>query len=325
MMTKLNFFEKRPIMDTIGFSIKFINQNFTHLFKSIIVIYLPLYFLLGVLFFVDNEWFTIVIGGWYAWLGQTIRSEIYENVQVSFPIHYIMISLIYQAVSGAFISSVFYSYFILYNKKDINFGIKDLFSEMGKNIWTLMSLNAVITVVMFVTVFFFTRIIMLSFLAESEWVTYAIGLATISIIVYFLIRMIFLQILVVAEETNLIAGVERSIELIKNNWWRVFGVVLAPVLVVLGFVLVLGILSIVFPEIMEFIIYMMWLGRAWIQVSLTFSVCAGFIIQFLTTLYWKTNLFAIYASLYEGKEYKKMYQDVNKLGKKERDENSEDF
>ncbi|KOY87752.1 hypothetical protein AD998_17890 [bacterium 336/3] len=318
-MVSLDFFEKRPVMDTIGFSIKFINQNFTHLFKSIIVIYLPLYFLLGVLYFIDNEWFTIVTGGWYAWLAQTIRSEIYENVQSDFPIHYIIISLLYQAVSGACISSAFYSYFILHSKKGVNFGIKELFAEMGKNIWTLMSLNAIITVVVFVAVFFFTRIIMLSFLAESEWITYTIGLATVSIIVYFLIRMLFLQILAVAEETNLIAGVERSVELIKNNWWNVFGAIVVNVVVLI----LMALLFIALPTYL--ISASNNFDRDVIKVYLLFVTFIGLVFQFFATMFWKINLFAIYGSLYEGKEHKNLYQSVNKLGKKEKEEDHEDF
>lgn len=320
-MVSLDFFEKRPVMDTIGFSIKFINQNFTHLFKSIIVIYLPLYFLLGVLYFIDNEWFTIVTGGWYAWLAQTIRSEIYENVQSDFPIHYIIISLLYQAVSGACISSAFYSYFILHSKKGVNFGIKELFAEMGKNIWTLMSLNAIITVVVFVAVFFFTRIIMIAALSESKYVIYIIGLGTLATIFYFFIRMIFLQILAVTEETNLIAGIERSSEFVKNNWWNIFGVVVVNVVTFSATMLFVVGLPIYIVD--EYDI----LNRAsfFKSLFLIFIILLVALIAFFATIFWKTNLFAIYGSLYEGKEHKNLYQSVNKLGIKEKEEDHEDF
>jgi hypothetical protein len=318
-MVTLNFFEKRPVMDNIGFSIKFIQQNFTHLFKTLIVIYLPMYFLLGVLYLIDAQWFGIVTGGWYAWLVQIVRSEIYENVQINFAVPYMIVSLAYQAISGACISSAFYSYFILHSKKGINFDAKELLSEMGKNIWSLMSLNAIITIVLFVAIFFFTRIVMLSRLAESNAISYLIAFTTLAIIIYFLIRMLFLQILTVTEETNLISGVERSVELVENNWWNVFGVMLANfvILVLMVFVLIM-LPTYILTETKL-------LNRDTMQGFTIFLTLFGLIFQFLATIYWKVCLFSVYGTLYEGKEHKNLYQSINKLGVKEKEEDNEDF
>jgi len=319
MTNKLEFFEKRSVFDTISFSLKFITKNFTHLFKSVVIVYAPLYFLLGVLYFVDAEWFGIVTAGGYAGLSQMIRSEVYDNAQFTLPAHYWAFSLTYQVIVGACISGVFYNHFVLHSQKGANFEKKDLTKEMGKNFLSLVKVNAAIMIVSFIAVFFFTRIIMLSFLTGSALGIFLIISATVCLIVYFFVRLIFLQILTVTEELNLIASLERSTELVKGNWWSIFGVIVVNAVVI-------GVVLLVVVAIPAYLITVnISQSRENVGIYQKLMLGLGYILQFFVMMYWKTNLFAIYASIVENKENKNLHQKVTTLGNREKEEDNEDF
>lgn len=319
MKNTLEFFEKRAIFDTISFSLKFVTQNFTHLFKSAVIVYAPLYLFLGALYFIDEQWFAIVTGGGYMGLMQMVRSEVYDNAQFTLPAHYWVISLAYQVLVGAFISAVFYNHFALYSKKGTDFERNDLTKEMGKSLWALMSVNAIITIVSFIAVFFFTRIIMLSFLTGSILGSFLIISATVCLIIYFFVRLIFLQILAVTEELNLIASLERSTELVKGNWWSIFGVIVVNS-VMIGVVLIV---IVAIPA--YFIAVNMSRSTESMQIYQATMAVLGYILQFLIMMYWKTNLFAMYGSIVENKEGKNLHSKATALGKKEIEEDNEDF
>jgi hypothetical protein len=291
-MNKLNFFQKRDFGENISFSLQFFKQNFLHYFITQYVLSLPIWIGLGVFFYFSIENFKDILN--FMSLGR---------VELSILLFYII-----SIVIGCYVLCISYNYHILYINRGLkNFNYQDVLSE------TISSYGRALVAYVFLTV---------SYLVVStifSWFLQFIGIAGVYILLIVLVAiftyLVFTVLSVVQKKLNLIDSVKYSITLVRDNWWKTFGVffivfIMSYLLLYIANVIIFFILSFTFISFRSFTSDLVEnKGILIILIVLFFSLSINIMSMILNT-----TTFALYGSLVEEKEGVHLKQNIDKLG-----------
>jgi hypothetical protein len=195
---KINFREERDFSQMLNVTFGFIRQNFKKLFYCILYFVVPFALLAG-----------IFNGIYRSRLNQAASGELYyrpwgeygffQNVT---SLNY-LISLFFIYLSFIFISLTVYAYMVLYQDNQGRVEIKD--------VWEMIRSN-------FLQTFYASFGILLMCL---------LGYVVLLIPgIYLTVALSFYLIIMIREEVGFIEAIERSLYLIKDNWWSTLGLFL---------------------------------------------------------------------------------------------------
>lgn len=294
-MNKLNFFQKRDFGENVNFTFQFVKENFIHYSVNMLILNVPIWIFvgLGVYTFADNF---------------SIESLRFGGLSSLFGT---MIGIFVLAILfSTYASSVGYNYYLLYMEKGHKgFNLQELFSRSIGSIMRLLVANIVLFGIAL------GIIVVVSLLISLFGKFGTILMFPLSIVgIFYGIRLIFFQIIVIRDNKPAIEAIQRSFFLVKDNWWQTFGILI--VFAVIGLIISWIVQSIMGIFATEVITPQDLLGG-------NFNMTIGTIIVYIITniitstlagMFSTTAAFAQYGSLVEEKEGVHLKQNIDKFG-----------
>ncbi|MCU0439927.1 MAG: glycerophosphoryl diester phosphodiesterase membrane domain-containing protein [Raineya sp.] len=294
-MSKLNFFQKRDFGENVSFTFQFVKENFIHYFVNILILNIPIWILIGLGVYTFADKFSI----------ESLR---FGGVSSLFGI---MIGIFVLAILfGTYASSVGYNYYLLYMEKGHKrFNLQELFSRAIGSMMRLLVANIILFGIAL------GIMIVVSFLITLLGRFEVILMCLLSIVgVFYGIRLILFQIIVIRDNKPAIEAIQKSFFLIKDNWWQTFGILI--VFIVIGFIISWIVQSIMGIFATEVITPQDLLGGNFNMTigTIVIYIITNIITSTLSGMFSTTAVFAQYGSLVEEKEGVHLKQNINKFG-----------
>lgn len=216
-------FEFRQIRDlgaVISHSFDFIKLEYKRLGKALLVYVLPFLVVTGIIQ-------VLVQRSFYGNYMQTLEGG--TDPLASFKSGTIFITYLLQAINYTILSSVVLLFLFLHQKKDADFKIEEIWPSLfkvGLKLFFAMIVIAIICTM--ATAFFIIPGIYLG-------------------IVFSLVGPV-----IVFEETGLGTAINRSFQLIKDNWWKTFGILIIGIFIYYIFTVVISLPLIIFGAFKTF-------------------------------------------------------------------------
>lgn len=311
-MNQINFFQRREFGEIVGVAFQFVKQNFIHYFVNMLLLNLPIIILL-------------VGGGLYVFKNSSIE-QVISGLRfggVSTFLGFLLVMFVLALLWVSYASAITYNYYLLYIEKGAKkFSLQDLFAAALASIFRLLVANLVFGLIIFIVAIIFGALVGA---LGNGGLAVLLGMILLILGIYYGIKIVFFQLIIVREKLNIFQAIMRSFNIIKGNWWKTFG--LFFVFGVINYLIsnivntALGLFGVKIFDATTF------MGREIPQVEITTIVVfaiAQVITSVLSNMFSQTALFAQYGNLLEEKEGVGLKSKVDLIGKNQDNENDEE-
>jgi len=304
-MSEFNFFQRREFGENISFSLQFFKQNFKHYFLTQYVLTLPIWIGMAAFFYfaIDN-------------FRDAMRALNFGRGELSVFLFYAI-----SIVVGCYFLCIGYNYHILYmNKGTKKFGYQEVLGGTVSTYGRALIAYIAIAVCSFV----------ISMIAALVLKPFGSDLGAFILLVMISCLLTYLAFMVVAavhQRLGVVEAAKRSIMLVKNNWWKTFGVFV--VVIVLSYLL-LYIANVILFFILSFTVLSFRSfandlidnkGIIIVLLVFIFSLSANIMGMIINT-----TTFVVYGSLVEEKDGVNLKDKAEKLGTTlDNEKDEEDF